>query len=126
MRSLKTILAVCALCLFAAQCNRSHTNIDGKWELQKVIINGSVVDKSVLQDSYWQFEDNSYTTLLLSSKDEGTYRIQDDSLFMKSKIIADRPETCYIIADTDSTKLELSSATNGNTTKMNFTRAAVQ
>ncbi len=126
MRNLKTILVVCTLCLFASQCNRSHTNIEGKWELQMVSINGSMVDKSVLQGSYWQFEGNSYTTVLLSSKEEGTYRIKEDSLFMKSKTIADRPETCYIIADTDSAKLELSSATNGNSTKMNFTRAAVQ
>lgn len=126
MRSLKTIFAVCALCFFTAQCNRSHTNVDGKWELQMVSINGSMVDKDVLQGSYWQFEGNSYTTVLLSAKDEGTYRIKDDSLFMKSETIADRPETCYIIADTDSTKLELSSSGNGNVTKMNFTRAAVQ
>lgn len=126
MRNLKAILAVCTLCLFVAQCNRSHTNIEGKWELQMVSINGSMADKSVLQGSYWQFEGNNYTTVLLNAKDEGTYRINDDSLFMKSKTIADRPETRYIIADTDSTKLELSSIGNGNTTKMNFTRAAVQ
>lgn len=114
------------LCTGLAQCNRNHTNVEGKWALQSVELNKAMVEKSLLQGSFYQFTGNEYTSQIVGMNDEGTYRINGDSIFLKSSIVKERPETWYLMAQGDSTQLILKSSINGNDTRMQFTKAALQ
>ena len=124
MKSLKPLSFLLVLCLCFAQCNRSNKSIDGKWKLKSIDMNGSVLNEQMLEGSYWQFKGDKYTAAMLNIVDEGTYRIKEDSLFLKSETTKQRPETSYVIATADSLNLELLTNTKNNLTKMSFARQA--
>lgn len=122
MKSLRALSSI-ILCLGIMQCNKTERQIDSKWTMQQLELNGMTLKREMLGNSYWQFEGNKYQSVMLGANDAGKYRINEDTLFLKSETTPQRPETVYMITNADSSSLQLRTNTNNNLSTIDFVRA---
>ncbi len=115
------------LLLSLTQCRTSTENkIVGVWQLQQMVINGTVLQGSSLGNWLWEFNDaGGYLTDVAAMREKGLYAIKDSLLTLKLVTEKNRPDQVYKITRLDSLELDLVSTEIANKQSLRFLRRKV-
>ena len=111
MKQFKTFIACLGMALILTQCtNEQKEKMVGIWRVTDVNLNETVMDVTSFGSWMWEFnEGGGYMINMAGAVEKGTYEINGNKLTLKSKTIAEKPETVYDITRLDEKEMELTS-----------------
>ncbi|MBK7148524.1 MAG: lipocalin family protein [Bacteroidetes bacterium] len=111
MKQFKIFIACFGMVLMLTQCtNEQKEKLVGIWRVTDVNLNETVMDVTSFGSWMWEFnEEGGYMINMAGAVEKGTYEITENKLTLKSKTMAEKPETVYDITKLDEKEMELTS-----------------
>ena len=119
------LLFLLAFALLLIQCNQNtKQKIEGIWQLQKLEINGTVLQGEMLSSWKWKFNsDGEYLTDVSGLKETGKYCLEGNKLTLNPSADLKRPVKILNIVSIDSDQLDLATADGGsNKSSLHFVK----